>query len=127
MSDNTDRPVITECRGDHTLIIKLNRPARKNAINVPLAEALAAAFERYDASPELRCAVLTGEGGTFCAGLDLIEAAGGSFPKLELFRRQPRKPLIAAVEGHALAGGFELCLLADLIVASADARMGLPE
>jgi enoyl-CoA hydratase len=120
-------------RREDTLTITLNRPDQKNAVNHDVAVQLAAAVDQLDADPKLSVGVLTGAGGTFCAGMDLKAFARGSRPVLPgrgfggLTRVDVRKPLIAAVEGWALGGGFELVLACDLIVAAQDARFGFPE
>jgi enoyl-CoA hydratase len=124
--------VLVERRGD-VLTITINRPAQKNAVNHEIAERLGAALDVLDADPELSVGVLTGAGGTFSAGMDLKAFARGELPTLPgrglggLTRAVVRKPLVAAVEGWALGGGFELALACDLIVAAQDARFGLPE
>ena len=124
--------VLYERSGD-VLTITLNRPAEKNAVNLKVAAQLAAAIDLLDADPRLSVGVLTGAGGTFCAGMDLKAFAQGERPVLPgrgfggLTRTRVRKPLIAAVEGWALGGGFELVLACDLIVAAEDARFGCPE
>jgi enoyl-CoA hydratase len=119
---------------DGVLVMRLNRPQARNAINLETAQALAAALDTLDADPALRLGVLTGAGGNFCAGMDLKAfAATGQRPYVDdrgfagLCERPPAKPLIAAVEGYALAGGCELVLACDLVVAARDARFGLPE
>lgn len=125
-------PVLTE-RHDHTLLITVDRPAARNAFDQTTAEEMEAAIDLLDETPGLFLGVITGAGGTFSAGADLIAAARGERPVTDrrggfgVFRLPPRKPLIAAVEGYALAGGFELALTCDLIVAGEEARMGLPE
>lgn len=115
-------------------IITLNRPAVKNALNLELRTALQDAVESMDASREVHVFVLTGAGGTFCAGRDLTAAQAGEpiyrnrQEAARSFQRSgARKPVIAAVEGYALGGGFELALSCDLIVAAETARFGLPE
>jgi enoyl-CoA hydratase len=120
--------VATEQRGK-VLLITLNRPEARNAINGALAHALAHAVARLDSDPGLAAGVLTGAGHGFSAGMDLKAFAGGEDirPALRFGRRGARKPLIAAVEGFALAGGLELALACDLIVAAAGARLGIPE
>lgn len=112
----------------------LNRPQARNAINLQTAQALAAALDRLDAEPDLHLGILTGAGGHFCAGMDLKAfAATGERPYVGdrgfagLCERPPAKPLIAAVEGYAVAGGCELVLACDLVVAARDAHFGLPE
>ncbi len=125
-------PVLTERRGN-VLLITLNRPEVRNAVNAALAAALAGALEELDGDDSLSVGVLTGAGGFFSAGMDL-----GAFVKGEsawfgdrgfagITQRAARKPLIAAIEGFALAGGMEIALACDLIVAAAGARMGIPE
>lgn len=132
--DSTKRhePLLTQIRGA-VLVITLNRPQAKNAATLRMAELMAQALDRYEADDSLRAAVLTGAGGTFCAGMDLKAFVRGERPRVEgrgflaLTERPPSKPLIAAVEGHALAGGFETMLACDLVVAGRGARFGLPE
>lgn len=115
------------------LILTLNRPQARNAVNAALAHALAEALTHYEAEPALRVAILTGAGGNFCAGMDLKAFAGGERPWTAergfagIVARPPAKPLIAAVEGYAVAGGFEIALSCDLIVAADNARFALPE
>lgn len=115
-------------------IMSINRPQARNAINLEVAEAIAAAMDQLDANPEVDLGILTGSGGNFCAGMDLKAfAQTGQRPYVGdrgfagLCERPPVKPLIAAIEGYALAGGCELALACDLIVASREARLGLPE
>jgi enoyl-CoA hydratase len=111
-------------RREGVLTITINRPARKNAVNHEVALQLASAVDLLDADPELSVGVLTGAGGVFSAGMDLKAFAKGETPVLPdrgfggLTRAVVRKPLIAAVEGWALGGGFELVLACDLIVAA---------
>ena len=115
------------------LIVTLNRPKAKNAANRALAEGVAAAMDELDANDDLRVAILTGAGGTFCAGMDLKAFVTGEVPHIAgrgfagLTECSPRKPLIAAVEGYALAGGLELAISCDLIIAADDAKFGIPE
>ncbi|MFF5969040.1 crotonase/enoyl-CoA hydratase family protein [Streptomyces collinus] len=126
-------PVVRTERIGSTLLITLDRPEARNAVNAATATALAAALDELEADPALRVGVLTGEGGTFSAGMDLKAALRGESPEVEgrgfggLTESRPDKPLIAAVEGYAMGGGFELALACDLIVAAEDARFGLPE
>jgi enoyl-CoA hydratase len=115
------------------LVITIARPGQRNAVNRAVADGIAAAVDRLDGDDDLRAGVLTGAGGYFCAGMDLKAFAGGERPHVPgrgfggLVERPPRKPLVAAVEGFALAGGMELALACDLIVAARGARFGLPE
>ena len=123
--------ILTERRG-RTLVITINRPEARNAFNLPVAQGLAAAMDELDDSPELSVAILTGAGGNFSAGMDLKAFASGELPYVEgrgigFTERPPRKPVIAAVEGYALAGGTEMVLATDLIVASRTAKFGIPE
>jgi len=124
--------VLTEIR-DRVMIITLNRPDAMNAINLALAEQLAAATDELDNNKDLSVGVLTGNGRGFCAGMDLKAFVDTGMPTVEgrgfggITERLPKKPLISAVEGFALAGGLELALSTDLIVASAGAKFGIPE
>jgi enoyl-CoA hydratase len=124
--------VLTETR-DQVLVITINRPEARNAINGAVAEGMAAALDELDGNDSLRAGVLTGAGGTFCAGMDLKAFLSGDLPVIEgrglaaLTQAPPRTPLIAAVEGWALAGGFEIALACDLVVAAETARFGVPE
>lgn len=121
-------------RVDGVLVMQLNRPKARNAINLELAQELAAALDELDANSELRLGILTGAGGNFCSGMDLKAfAATGQRPYVGdrgfagICEKPPKKPLIAAVEGYALAGGCELVLSCDIIVAAEDAKFGVPE
>ncbi len=124
--------VLTEAR-DGVLIITLNRPEAKNAANRALSEGVAAALDRLDAEDGLRVGIITGAGGTFCSGMDLKAFLQGEVPAVKgrgfagLTEAPPKKPLIAAVDGYALAGGFEIMLSCDLVVANKDAKFGIPE
>jgi enoyl-CoA hydratase len=124
--------VLTE-RRDGVLVITLNRPDARNAVNAALAEGVGAALDELDADEELRVGVLTGAGKGFSSGMDLKAFVAGESPYVEgrgfagITRRSSRKPLIAAIEGFAVAGGFEVALSCDLIVASKGARLGIPE
>jgi enoyl-CoA hydratase/carnithine racemase len=128
----SDDPVLTE-RRDGVLLITLNRPQARNAVNSALAHGVAAALDELDGDDGLKAGVLTGAGGSFCAGMDLKAFVAGESPQVEgrgfagIAQRPPRKPLIAAIEGHALAGGLEVALSCDVIVAARDARLGIPE
>ena len=120
-------------RHDGVLTITINRPAQRNAVNREVAVAVAAAVDLLDSDPTLSVGVLTGAGGTFSAGMDLKAFAGGQTPILPgrgfggITQAVVNKPLIAAVEGWALGGGFEMALACDLIVAAENAKFGLPE
>lgn len=128
-----DAPVLVRTEG-HVQVVTINRPKVRNAINLEVAKALAEAMADFDARAELHVCVLTGSGGNFCSGMDLKAFAhDGVQPRIEgrgfagLCEAPPTKPLIAAVEGYAVAGGFEIVLTCDLIVASRSASFGLPE
>ena len=115
------------------LLITLNRPEARNAVNLELAEGIAGALDRLDDTDELKVAILTGGGGFFCSGMDLKAFVTGERPWVGergfagIVQKPPRKPIIAAIEGFAVAGGFEIALACDLIVAARDARLGIPE
>lgn len=118
---------------DGIMTVTLNRPEAKNAANKALAEGVAAAMDQLDGSDDIRVAIITGAGGTFCSGMDLKAFVSGETPHIEgkgfggLTESPPKKPLIAAVEGYALAGGLELMISCDLIVAADNAKFGIPE
>jgi enoyl-CoA hydratase len=118
---------------DGVLVITLNRPEAKNAANKALAEGVAAAVDELESNNDLRVGILTGAGGTFCSGMDLKAFVSGETPSIEgrgfagLTEYMVDKPMIAAVEGYALAGGFELAISCDLIVAADDSKFGIPE
>lgn len=124
--------LLVEQRGP-ILIVTINRPSVRNALDLPTCTAMAEALDELDARPDLAVGILTGAGSQFSSGLDLKAfLATGQLAEvpdrgLGFTRTPPRKPLIAAVEGMALAGGFELALACDLIVAAEDANFGLPE
>jgi enoyl-CoA hydratase len=124
--------VLTEVDGP-VAVVTIDRPTARNAVNEAVASAMAAALDDLDARTEIRVIVLTGAGGTFCAGMDLKGFLTGENPLAGgrgfggIAERPPAKPVIAAVEGYALAGGFEIALACDLIVASEEATFGLPE
>jgi len=118
---------------DGILIVTINRPEARNAMNKAAAEGISAAMDRLDEDDDLRVAILTGAGGTFCSGMDLKGFLRGESPSIEgrgfggITQQGPSKPLIAAVEGYALAGGMELMISCDLVVANKDAKFGIPE
>jgi enoyl-CoA hydratase len=123
--------VLVEQR-DRVLLITINRPEAKNSVNAAVSQGLADAMDQLDDDAGLSVGVLTGAGGTFCAGMDLKAFARGENVAIKgrgmgFTERPPVKPLIAAVEGYALAGGTELALATDLIVASREAVFGIPE
>jgi enoyl-CoA hydratase len=127
-----DEPVLAE-RRDGVLLITLNRPQARNAVNLALAEGMAAALDDLDADDDVTVGVITGAGAGFCAGMDLKAFVTGERPWAGdrgfagIVRRASRKPLIAAVEGFAVAGGLEVALACDLIVAARGAKLGIPE
>jgi len=118
---------------DGVAVITINRPEARNAVNRAVSFGVAEALEEFDARDDLTAAVLTGAGGTFCSGMDLKAFVAGEnvvhpergFAGITL--RPPRKPVIAAVEGYALAGGCEIVLACDLVVAAENAKFGIPE
>ncbi len=128
----SDDVLITERRGS-VLLITLNRPEARNAVNLALAEGIASALDELDGDDALSVGVLTGAGKGFCAGMDLKAFVSGERPWAGdrgfagIVRRGPVKPLIAAVEGFAVAGGLEVALACDLIVAARGAKLGIPE
>jgi enoyl-CoA hydratase len=129
---NGDEPVLVEQHGS-ALLVTLNRPAVRNAVDQATSDAVAAALDRLDAAEELRVGVLTGAGPGFSSGLDLKAFVRGERPYVEgrgfggIVERGARKPLIAAIEGFAVAGGLEVALACDLIVAGRGARLAIPE
>ena len=124
--------VLVEQR-DRILIITINRPTARNAIDAAVTSGVAAAMDQLDERKDLSLGILTGAGGTFCAGMDLKAFLRGEQVALPgrglagFTQAPPKKPLIAAVEGYALAGGFELALACDLVVAAENAKFGIPE
>jgi len=124
--------VLTESDGG-IAVITINRPEARNAVDGEVARGIAAAVDEFDDAGDVRVIILTGAGGTFSAGMDLKGFLRGDSPVVAgrgfggITQRPPAKPTIAAVEGYALAGGFELALSCDLIVASETAKFGLPE
>lgn len=132
MTEPESGEVLVDVEGG-IITITIDRPAQRNAMTKAAAHDIAAALIRLDEDPDLRVGILTGSGGTFCAGMDLKRFQLGERPVVDgrgfggLIQAPPRKPLIAAVEGWALGGGFELVLASDLVVAGAGAKFGLPE
>jgi enoyl-CoA hydratase len=123
--------ILTERHG-RVLVITINRPDARNAVNLAVSQGLADAVDELDENTDLSVAVITGAGGNFCSGMDLKAFAAGesvAIPGrgLGFTERPPRKPLISAVEGYALAGGTEVVLATDLVVASRTAKFGIPE
>ena len=120
-------------RRDGLQLITINRPDARNAVNRAVSDAVCAAMDELEATPELQLAIITGAGGTFCAGMDLKAFVSGENVMSPdrgfcgVCSRPPRKPLIAAVEGWALAGGTEVALACDMVVAAEDAQFGIPE
>ena len=120
-------------RDGPVLVVNIDRPHVRNAIDRATSQAIADALDGLDADTSLRVGILTGAGGHFCAGMDLKAFLRGERVELEgrglagLTEWSPKKPLIAAVEGYALAGGCEIALACDLIVAAENAQFGIPE
>ncbi len=132
MNADPEPAVLTERRG-RILIITLNRPDQRNAVNAAVAQGVAAALDELDGDAELSLGVLTGAGKGFCSGMDLKAFRAGERPHVPgrgfagIVERAADKPLIAAIEGFAVAGGLEVALACDLIVAAKGARLGIPE
>lgn len=124
--------VLNEVRG-RVLILTINRPEVRNAVNLAVANGIADGLERLDSDPLLSVGVITGAGAGFCAGMDLKAFAAGERPWADnrgfagITRRSADKPLVAAIEGFAIAGGLEVALACDLIVAAKGAKLGIPE
>jgi enoyl-CoA hydratase len=128
MSDS----VLTEVV-DGVLVVTINRPEARNAINTETAVAIGEAMDRLDDDRSIVAGVITGAGGTFCAGMDLKAFLAGERPSIPgrgfagIVEQPPVKPIVAALEGYAIAGGFEIALACDMLVAAEDAKFGLPE
>ena len=135
MSDSNNSAVLFERIGQHIALITLNRPDKRNAVNGDVTQGLAAAIATVENDPDLRVAILAANGPIFCAGADLSEVAAGRGMALMTpeggfagFVKAPRsKPWIAAIAGTAVGGGCEMALACDMIVAGAEAQLGLPE
>jgi enoyl-CoA hydratase len=129
----TNAGLLVEVR-DRIMVMTLNRPEVRNAIDRPLAEAIAAALDALEGDPGISVGVITGAGRGFCSGMDLKAFAasgdrpwGGDRGFAGIVRRPPVKPMVAAVEGFAVAGGLEIALACDLIVAARGSLLGVPE
>jgi enoyl-CoA hydratase/carnithine racemase len=132
----TDKELVTERVGSHVLLVTINRPDKRNAINAAVVSGIEAAIQQSESDSTIRAVVLSSAGTqTFCAGADLNEVAAGRFHALVserggfagLVEAKRTKPWIVAVEGPALAGGMEICLTCEMVVASQSAQFGLPE
>ena len=128
----SEAAVLTEV-SDGVMTITINRPSAKNAVNKDVAEGIAAALDALDADDNTHVVILTGAGGTFCSGMDLKAFVTGETPYVAgrgfagMVEKSTDKPMIAAVEGYALAGGCELAITCDLIVAADNSMFGIPE
>jgi enoyl-CoA hydratase len=129
----TDQLAVLTERRERVLVVTLNRPDQRNAVNSEVARGIATALDELDADASLSVGIITGAGGYFSAGMDLKAFASGDMPWIDgrgfagIAERASDKPLIAAVEGFAVAGGLEIALACDLIVAAAGAKLGIPE
>ena len=132
MNADGSQAVLSEQR-ENVLLITINRPEVRNAVDGAVAAGIAGALEQLDAEDGLSVGILTGAGGFFCAGMDLGAFVRGESPWFGdrgfagIAQRASRKPLIAAIEGFAVAGGMEVALACDLIVAARGAKLGIPE
>jgi enoyl-CoA hydratase len=128
-----ESPAVLTERRENVLLITIDRPEVRNAVNAAVAEGIASALDQLDSDPSLSVGILTGAGGFFCAGMDLGAFVKGESPYYGdrgfagIAQRASRKPLIAAIEGFAVAGGMEIALACDLIVAARGAKLGIPE
>jgi enoyl-CoA hydratase len=133
MTDAGAEPAVLTERRDPILLVTLNRPDQRNAVNAAIAGGIAAALDELDGDARLSIGVLSGAGKGFCSGMDLKAFVTGEDPTIPgrgfagITRRAADKPLIAAIEGFAVAGGLEVALACDLIVAARGARLGIPE
>jgi enoyl-CoA hydratase len=129
----SEEPAVLVDVADGVMTITLNRPKARNAVNRAVAVAVAEAIDELDSNDDIRVAIITGAGGTFCSGMDLKAFITGELPSVAgrgfagLTEQPPKKPLIAAVEGYALAGGLEVAISCDLMVAAENAQFGIPE
>jgi enoyl-CoA hydratase len=129
----SEQPAVLTERRDGVLVITINRPEVRNAVNAAVAEGIGHALDELDGDDALQAGILTGAGGFFCAGMDLGAFVKGESPWFGdrgfagIAQRGARKPLIAAIEGFAVAGGFEIAVACDLIVAAEGAKLGIPE
>lgn len=132
MNESQEKPVLVSV-DDGVMVITINRPEAKNAINKITAEAISTAIDQLDDSDDIQVAILTGAGGGFSSGMDLKAFLKGELPVVEgrgfagITEATIRKPLIAAVEGFALAGGFEIMVSCDLVVVAENTKLGIPE
>jgi enoyl-CoA hydratase len=130
--NESEQAVLTE-RRDKVLVITINRPDQRNAVNAAVAAGIAQGLDELDGDDGLAVGIITGAGKGFCAGMDLKAFVTGERPWFEdrgfagITQRAAAKPLIAAVEGFAVAGGLEVALACDLIVAAKGTRLGIPE
>jgi enoyl-CoA hydratase len=128
-----EQPAVLTERRERVLLITINRPDQRNAVNAAVARGIADALDELDGDDELTLGILTGAGKGFCAGMDLKAFVTGERPYADdrgfagITQRAATKPLIAAVEGFAVAGGLEVALSCDLIVAARGAKLGVPE
>jgi enoyl-CoA hydratase len=128
-----DEPAVLTERRERLLLITINRPDQRNAVNAAVARGIADALDELDADDGLTLGILNGAGKGFCAGMDLKAFVAGELPYADdrgfagITQRAAAKPLIAAIEGFAVAGGLEVALSCDLIVAARGAKLGIPE
>ncbi len=132
MSDKLANELLVEVQ-DGIMVMTMNRPQARNAMNKNMSQLIANAIDQFEADNDIRVAILTGGPETFCSGMDLKGFLAGETPVVPgrgfagLTQHSPKKPLIAAAEGYALAGGFELLLACDLVVATQTTKFGIPE